>query len=71
MEEDLEISLNDGILDYSEDGIFLVGKLIINANDINNFYKSFQIRTNRKIEKVELDFFITLTKISLDLIILK
>ena len=57
--DDLEITMVDGILDYSEDGIFLVGKLIIKANDINNFYKSFQIKkTNRiDIENVELDFF--------------
>ena len=57
--DDLEITMVDGILDYSEDGIFLVGKLIIKANDINNFYKSFQIKkTNRKnIQSVELDFF--------------
>jgi len=57
--DDLEITMVDGILDYSEDGIFLVGKLVIKANDISNFYKSFQIKKINRIdiESVELDFF--------------
>ena len=56
--DDLEINLKEGILNYDQDEIFLIGKLIINANNIDNFYKSFQIKKihRKKINKLELDF---------------
>ena len=56
--EDLEIIMNEGLLNYDQDEIYLNGKLIINTININNFYKSFQInKSNRKdINKIELDF---------------
>ena len=55
---DLQIILNDGLITYDENEISLLGKLIIDAKDINNFYKSFQVKKeNRKeIKKIELDF---------------
>ena len=56
--DDLEINLKEGMLNYDQDEIFLIGKLIINANNIDNFYKSFQIKKihRKKINKLELDF---------------
>ena len=56
--DDLEINLKEGILNYDQDEIFLIGKLIIGANNIDNFYKSFQIKKiyRKKINKLELDF---------------
>ena len=56
--DDLEINLKEGILNYDQDEISLIGKLIINANNIDNFYKSFQIKKihRKKIDKIELDF---------------
>ena len=56
--DDLEINLKEGILNYDQNEIFLIGKLIINANNIDNFYKSFQIKKihRKKINKLELDF---------------
>lgn len=56
--EDLEIIMNEGLLNYDQDEIYLNGKLIINTINIDNFYKSFQInKSNRKdINKIELDF---------------
>ena len=42
--DDLEINLKEGLLNYDQNEIFLIGKLIINANNIDNFYKSFQIK---------------------------
>mgnify|MGYP001292778442 CR=1 FL=1 len=52
------IILNDGLLSYDNNEIFLLGKLIINAKNINNFYKSFQIKKiyRKKMNKLELDF---------------
>ena len=56
--KDLQIILNEGLINYNEDGISLTGKLSIEAKNINNFYKSFQIKkvNRKKIEKIELDF---------------
>ena len=56
--DDLEINLKEGILNYDQDEIFLIGKFIIRANNIDNFYKSFQIKKiyRKKINKLELDF---------------
>ena len=56
--DDLEINLKEGLLNYDQNEILLIGKLIINANNINDFYKSFQIKKihRKKIDKLELDF---------------
>ena len=56
--DDLEIILNDGLLNYNDNEIYLIGKLIINANNIDNFYRSFQIKKNdrKDIELIMLDF---------------
>ena len=56
--DDLEINLKEGLLSYDQNEISLNGKLIINANNIDNFYKSFQIKKihRKKINKLELDF---------------
>ena len=56
--DDLEIIMNEGILNYDENEIYLTGKIIVNANNIDNFYKSFQINKNyrKDIKKIELDF---------------
>jgi len=56
--DDLKINLKEGLLNYDQNEIFLIGKLIINANNIDNFYKSFQIKKihRKKINKLELDF---------------
>mgnify|MGYP005710873783 FL=1 len=56
--DDLEIILNDGILNNDQNEIYLLGKMTINAKNINNFYKSFQIKKiyRKKIKQLELDF---------------
>ena len=56
--DDLKINLKEGLLNFDQGEIFLIGKLIINANNIDNFYKSFQIKKihRKKINKLELDF---------------
>ena len=42
--DDLEIILNDGLLNNDQNEIYLLGKIVVNAKNINNFYKSFQIK---------------------------
>ncbi len=56
--DDLEIFLTDAMLNYDDDEIFLLGKLIFNAKNIDDFYKSFQVKKNdrKKIKQIELDF---------------
>ncbi len=56
--DDLEINLKEGLLSYDQNEISLIGKLTINANNIDNFYKSFQIKKvhRKKMNRLELDF---------------
>ena len=56
--DDLEIILNDAVITYDDNEIFLLGKLLVSAKNIDDFYKSFQIKRNdrRKIKQMELDF---------------
>ena len=56
--DSLEIVMQDGTLDYNDEGIVLTGRLKIDTDDINKFYSSFQIKKiNRKlIKEVEVDF---------------
>ncbi len=50
--------MNEALLSYNEDEIILNGNLTINAKDINNFYKSYQIKKNfrKNLKKIQLDF---------------
>ena len=54
---DLKIKLAESFLNYMDNEIYLVGKLILNFNDIDNFYKSFQLpkKFRKEISKVEID----------------
>ena len=54
--EDYEVTKGSIYFDNNE--IFLLGKLIINAKNIGDFYKSFQIKKNdrKRINQLELDF---------------
>ncbi len=56
--EDLEITFSESLLSVDDDGINLIGTMIINFKDIKNFYSSFQInKKNRKdIKTVAIDF---------------
>ena len=56
--DDVKIILNDCQLVKNDDGINLVGTIVLNFEDINDFYSSFQIKkTNRKnVSKIEINF---------------
>ena len=56
--DNVEIEMNEGLLDYNNDEIFLSGKLTVNADDIGDFYRSFQIKKNdrKQIKKIQFDF---------------
>ena len=55
---DLKISLNESLLSLDDDGLNLIGTILLDFNDIDSFYKSFQIqKKNRKdLKKVQIDF---------------
>ena len=55
---DLQIILKEGFINHDEDKISLIGKLVINAKNIDNFYKSFQIKKKyrKNINQIEMDF---------------
>jgi len=56
--DNVEIEMSEGLLDYNNDEIFLSGKLTVNADDIGDFYRSFQIKKNdrKQIKKIQFDF---------------
>ena len=55
---DLQILLNDAFVNYNDGEISLIGKFIIDIKNIDNFYKSFQVKKihRKKIDKIQLDF---------------
>ena len=55
---DLKIQLSESLLIYDENQINLVGKVFLNFQNINDFYKSFQIKKSarKKISQIQLDF---------------
>ena len=56
--DDLKIELPESLLLYDENQINLVGKMVLNFENIDDFYKSFQVKKNarKKIDEIQLDF---------------
>ena len=56
--KDLKIVLNESFISYDQNQINLIGKIILNFSDVDNFYKSFQIKKNdrKKIKQIQFDF---------------
>ena len=55
--DDLKIKLSESYLNFVDNEIYLVGKLTFNFEDIDDFYKSFQLQKKyrKKLKKVEID----------------
>ena len=72
--DDLYIKIKEGLVIYSDDEILLVGKLIIDVKNIDDFYKSFQIKKiyRKDIKEFQLDFIYNLdnNKIQFDNILI-
>ena len=62
--KDLKISFDETFLNYDDNEIRLIGKVLLNFENLDNFYKSFQISKNyrKKIDKVDFDFIYNLEK---------
>ena len=56
--ESLKISLNDSLLVQENNEINLIGKFNLDFIDINNFYRTFQIRKDlrKNIKQIQIDF---------------
>ena len=56
--DDLKIYLTESLLNYDQNEIYLVGKIVVEIKDTNDFYKSFQIKKDyrKKIEQIQFDF---------------
>ena len=55
--KDLKIILKECLINYDNDDIYLVGKVIIDIKNSDNFFTSFQIKKNlrKKIDKIKFD----------------
>ena len=62
--DDLQINLIESLLNYNEDEINLTGSVSVDAKNIVEFYKSFQIKRKyrKKIDKIKFDFNYNFTK---------
>ena len=60
--DDLIIRLNQSFLDISDNDINLLGKLVFEFRDIQNFYSFYQIKrsSRQKIKNIEIDFIYSL-----------
>ena len=56
--DDLDINFEDCIVSYDRENINLIGTININVKDIDDFYKSFQVKKTdrKKIKKMKFDF---------------
>ena len=66
--KDLKISFNETFLSFVDNQIRLIGKTIFEFENLDNFYKSFQVKRNnrKKIKKIELDFIYNLDNKTFD-----
>ena len=65
--EDLKIKFDESLLSLDDDGINLVGTVVLDFKDIDNFYRSYQInKADRKnIKQIQVDFIYNLNSKSL------
>ena len=56
--DNLDLSFEDTLLNFEDDKISLNGKMTVNINDKDDFYKSFQINKElrKDLKKIEFDF---------------
>ena len=72
--DDLYIKMKEGLIINNEEEILLVGKLAVDIKNIDDFYKSFQIKKvyRKDIKEFQLDFIYNLNnnKIQFDNILI-
>ena len=55
---DLEIILKESFINFDDNEVKLIGKIIFNYRQIENFYKSYQVKkkNRKKIKQIDVDF---------------
>ena len=66
---DVKIALSESLLNYNKSEIYLTGKLEFYFKNLNNFYKSFQVKkkNRKKLDKIEIDFMYDLNQQKLNI----
>ena len=55
--DDLKINLSESFINFDLNEVSLIGRMILEFKNLDNFYRSFQVKKNdRKNTKIELDF---------------
>ena len=62
--KDLKITFNESFLTYDENEIRIIGNTLLEFEDLDNFYRSFQIKKNNRnrLKKIEFDFIYSIDK---------
>ena len=62
--KDLKITFNESFLTYDENEIKIIGNTILEFEDLDNFYKSFQVKKDNRnrLKKIEFDFIYSIDK---------
>ena len=62
--KDLKITFNESFLTYDENEIKIIGNTLLEFEDLDNFYKSFQVKKDNRnrLKKIEFDFIYSLDK---------
>ncbi len=62
--KDLKIEFNESFLIYTDNEIKFIGNILLDFNNLDNFYKSFQIKKDNRsrLKKIELDFIYSVDK---------
>ena len=62
--DDLQINLIESLLNYNDNEINLTGSVSVDAKNIDEFYKSFQVKRKyrKKIDEIKFDFNYNFTK---------
>ena len=62
--KDLKILFNESFLTYDDNEIKIIGKYFLEFEDLDNFYKSFQVKKDNRnrLKKIEFDFIYNLDK---------
>ena len=62
--KDLKILFNESYLNYNDNEIRFIGNITLEFYDLDNFYKSFQVKKDNRsaLKKIEFDFIYNLDK---------
>ena len=62
--KDLKITFNESFLTYDENEIRIIGNTLLEFEDLDNFYRSFQVKKDNRnrLKKIEFDFIYSIDK---------